>query len=324
VLATVAGCRGQPADADAPAADPVEATPTPAHHRHHHRTGPVAAVGRLDDLDGVDRALFVADGFAPLRRARAGDWLEEHAEYPQSVARFAAEQPNRPDDTRRTIYLLPLGRLYPDTSPPIEVVARYVELYFGLPARVLPLVPVSELGVRMRQNPYSKNTQMHAGDVLEWMKKRVPADAYAVMALTETDLYPQDSWNYVFGQASFHDRVAVQSTARYHPWFYGMEASPAEARALILRRTLKVVSHELGHAFGISHCTYFACVMNGSNHLEEADRAPMHLCPVDLRKLQTSTGFEPRPRYEALASFYREIGLDDQADWIDGELERGL
>lgn len=32
-------------------------------------------------------------------------------------------------------------------------------------------------------------------------------------------------------------------------------------------------------------CIWYRCLMNGSNHLGEADARPLHLCPVDLRKL---------------------------------------
>jgi len=40
------------------------------------------------------------------------------------------------------------------------------------------------------------------------------------------------------------------------------------------------------------HGVFFNCLMNGSNHLAESDRRPLHLCPVDLRKLQWTLGFD--------------------------------
>ena len=43
--------------------------------------------------------------------------------------------------------------------------------------------------------------------------------------------------------------------------------------------------------------------MNGSNHLEEADARPLHLCPVHLRKLQWSIGFDATARYRHLVEF---------------------
>ena len=45
------------------------------------------------------------------------------------------------------------------------------------------------------------------------------------------------------------------------------------------------MTHEIGHLFGIYHCIHFECIMNGSNHLDEADGRPFHLCPICLHKL---------------------------------------
>ena len=36
---------------------------------------------------------------------------------------------------------------------------------------------------------------------------------------------------------------------------------------LTLRRSCKVLAHEACHMFGIEHCVWFRCLMNGSNHL---------------------------------------------------------
>jgi archaemetzincin len=39
---------------------------------------------------------------------------------------------------------------------------------------------------------------------------------------------------------------------------------------------MKVLTHETGHLFGLAHCVYFHCVMNGSNHLQKTllEKAP--------------------------------------------------
>lgn len=132
------------------------------------------------------------------------------------------------------------------------------------------------------------------------------------------DLYPGPDWNYVFGQASLRDRVAVYSFVRYFPEFWGEELSDS---TLVMRRSLKVLAHETAHAFGLRHCTAHLCVMNGSNHLEESDSRPLHMCPQDLRKLQWSVGFDVHERYRRLADLYLELGLVDDARWIDRRLE---
>ena len=56
--------------------------------------------------------------------------------------------------------------------------------------------------------------------------------------------------------------------------------------------------------------------MNGSNHLAESDRRPLHLCPVCLRKLQWSIGFDVLERYRALERIDRALGFVDEANWL--------
>ena len=41
-----------------------------------------------------------------------------------------------------------------------------------------------------------------------------------------------------------------------------------------------------------------------------------------LRKLQFSVGFDVVKRYEALAQFDRQAGLEDEAAWVDRRLEK--
>ncbi len=133
------------------------------------------------------------------------------------------------------------------------------------------------------------------------------------------DLYPDPAWNFVFGSASLYERVGVFSFARYDPAFFG-EARGKDFKTKMLRRSTKVLAHEIGHMFGLQHCIFFQCGMNGSNHLEESDSRPIHLCPVCLRKLQHNIEFEVEKRYRALEDFYRRHGLDAEADWVKGRL----
>jgi archaemetzincin len=135
------------------------------------------------------------------------------------------------------------------------------------------------------------------------------------------DLYPDPSWNFVFGEASPRERVAVYSSARYDPAFYG-ETPTGNDAALVLRRSCKVLVHEIGHIFGLAHCIYFSCLMNGSNHLAESDRRPLHLCPVCLRKLHWSIGFDVVSRYASLERVTREANFMDEVDWLRRQVRR--
>lgn len=82
-----------------------------------------------------------------------------------------------------------------------------------------------------------------------------------------------------------------------------LPSSSSEQAALWLGRVCKTASHELGHCFGIDHCTYYACVMQGTAHLAEDPRQPPYLCLIDLSKVTRATGCDEQERYKALLGF---------------------
>lgn len=83
----------------------------------------------------------------------------------------------------------------------------------------------------------------------------------------------------------------------------------------VLRRSCAVLTHEVGHLFGLKHCVYFECLMNGSNSSKESEIRPIHLCPVCLKKLQSSVGFDPRLRARALIDMFGALGWKEDEAW---------
>ena len=116
------------------------------------------------------------------------------------------------------------------------------------------------------------------------------------------DIYNRESWNWVFGLADLRGRTGVFSFARYDPSFFdeGNDMSEKEVEDVIQFRGIKVMCHEIGHMFALSHCTYYKWIMNGSNSSEEALRKPWFLCPIWLKKLYYTVGFDILDRYKAL------------------------
>jgi archaemetzincin len=279
------------------------------------------AIGTTTGLSQtLQRALDPGDSFRPVPSPGPSDWLAAHREAGQSFGQFVQSGPNRPDKKRNTIYLLPLGEFREGEAPALDLLREYAATYFAMEVRVLPALSLSGQSIATRRNSSTGNRQLLTTDILAALKKRIPDDAFCLLGITMEDLYPEPSWNFVFGQASLRERVGVYSFARYDPAFYGEPRGHDHAKTL-LRRSGKVLVHETGHMFGLAHCIWFQCVFNGSNHLAESDARPMHECPADLRKLHHSIGFDVLRRYANLYRFYRKAGFDDEAAWTRRRLE---
>ena len=153
-----------------------------------------------------------------------------------------------------------------------------------------------------------RGRQIDASDVIANLKKWRPADGFAVMAVTMSDIF-KGEFNFLYGLAGLH--LGVVSLHRLHPDSpsYDYEG-PTKGRPdeMLLRHTMDVLTHELGHSFGLRHCTYFSCVMQGFNCLEEAEGHAPDLCPVCLRKFlwiaNTQSTDQVRARYERMLDFY--------------------
>jgi archaemetzincin len=278
------------------------------------------AIGSTKELpEALRRALDPGSDFEPIPIPKPGDWLAVHSEPGQTFEDFAKEEWKRPHKARNKIYLQPLGEFPEDQSPPVEILKEYVAAYFAMEVEILPSLILSERTFTTRINPYTGNCQTLTGDVLVFLRKKLPTDAFCILAITMEDLYPKPSWNFVFGQASPRECVGVYSFVRYDPAFYG-EKRGKDYQKVLLKRSCKVLVHEMAHMFGLKHCIFFKCVLNGSNHLEESDSRPLHLCPVCLRKLQFSIGFDVVDRFRKLILFYQRVGFDNEAWWVANRL----
>ena len=272
----------------------------------------VRAVGPLEHLPPATRTAFeFTSHFAPIPTPGPNDWLRQNPEPGQTVHDYLAAHPNRPEPPRDHVYVQPLGELPAERGPTTDELAAHARTYFGLRVTVLPVRRLDELDVPSRVQ--DGHHQLDANAVLDALQSELPHDAYCLIAVTLEDLYPGGDFSYVFGYARLRARVGVFSFARYHPDFFG--ESFAVDRKVVVQRALKVMSHELGHMFGLEHCVHLHCIMNGANHLSELDRSPLDPCPVCLRKLHVALGFDPKARYHALAEHYTRLGLHEAADW---------
>jgi archaemetzincin len=246
-----------------------------------------AASLRAEQID--PRFERLRDLHVPKRAPAPGDWLAEHPERGQSVADYLRERP-RPV-RGKWIELVLLGDFTPPQREAVRLTADYVERFFGMPVRQLDPVPLGRVPQSARRVRFG-HEQILTTWVLHDLLTPSP-HALAAIALSAADLYPDPSWNFVFGQASLTGRVGVWSIFRN-----GEPGDPA-----FLRRTLQTAVHELSHMLGIEHCIAYECLMNGSNHQAEKDARPIWLCPLCLAKLSHALGCDPGARFEKLREF---------------------
>lgn len=247
-----------------------------------------------------------------LRRPRPGDWLAEHRESGQDFQQYLAEHPVRRSELLNTIYLCLVGDFTQNQYRIVQLAQQYLGLFFDVPVQItdqLPLAPIPREA--RRKHPSWGDPQVLSGYILqEVLLPMRPTNALAYLAFTSSDLWPGEGWNFVFGEANLTQRIGVWSIYR--------NGDPSEGEAdfrLCLARTLATATHETGHILTMWHCTAFECLMNGSNHQEERDSRPLHLCPVCLRKLCWNLQVETVPHLERLGAFWREQGFPEEADW---------
>eukprot|EP01028_Stygiella_incarcerata_P004314 TRINITY_DN19332_c0_g1_i1.p1 TRINITY_DN19332_c0_g1~~TRINITY_DN19332_c0_g1_i1.p1 ORF type:complete len:367 (-),score=88.52 TRINITY_DN19332_c0_g1_i1:47-1021(-) len=302
------------------------------------------ALGSLSGVSDVERAVFDEDCskgcFAEHHKVRRGDWLSEHKEPGQTLLQFSRKYlVGKPHGTFTTLYMFPIGEFDAKVSPDLTLLKEYVERFYQIRVGVMPSVDWREAGIEARKGDDGQ-IQLIAGTILEYLSKaKTPRDYFAKVGVTMMDITKGEGWNFLFGLASSAEAAGVFSFFRYGPprlfdalaaRFSFDESSvrkdielSEEEKGVQLRRSCKVLVHEIGHIYGLKHCVYYACRMNGSNHLDEMDSSPMDFCPICLRKIHTAAPMDLLKRYEDLLRFYESDAwmCEEDAKWVRMRLE---
>ena len=177
------------------------------------------------------------------------------------------------------LYLVAIGNV---PANALEWIENTAAEWFPLPIRRLPSLSIPESAYD------AKREQYQSVEIMKMLSQSAPRDASRVLGVTDVDLsIPMLS--FLFGQAQFDGPIAVVSLCRLQQEFYGLP--PQES--LLRERTVKEVLHELGHTFGLVHCSEPACVMSLATHIELVDAKSEQYCArCGMRLVQRFTSRE--------------------------------
>jgi archaemetzincin len=109
--------------------------------------------------------------------------------------------------------------------------------------------------------------------VLNKLQFNKASDDEFILAVTDEDLFTPTT-DFVFSGSDQLAGVAIVSTQRLRPEFYGL---PADSEILRIR-ALKIAVHEIGHLLGLESCNDTNCVMFASTKISEVDFQSDRFC----------------------------------------------
>lgn len=251
-----------------------------------------------------------------LGSPKSGEWRSNFKEQPQSFLQYAHDgSREKATSSRGVIVIQPVGDINQELRSAIVTAGNYLSAYYGLRARVMKAIPVSEIP-RSLLRKYNNTVQLNAeGFMQEVMAASMPSDAAAMLAVTNLDLWPGAAWPFesALGWSAFHGRTATLST-------YRSMGPGALDRGNNLLRLCKLATHEVGHAFTMKHCHRYACNFNGCADMAENDQKPLWPCPDCLAKLSLATKVSARDHCLAMERLCKEVGFRQEVAYYQRAL----
>jgi len=252
-------------------------------------------------------ATQLADLYDTLSTPQPGEWLYEQQEFGQSLDEFRDETPIDSNNADATFYILPIDISHEEEFSLIADVATYLTTIFGYEVTVMP-----SMTAQLFPPHYFRDEQLNSQLLLdEIIRPLLEQDALGLMGITQRDIYPGDGWNFVFGQANTKEKIGITSFARYGDY------NTDSTRRLVLNRLIKTTTHEFLHMLGLQHCIQFACVLNGSNSLDESDKKPSIICPECLAKLDIIFPTFTEKYFPASLKFYQKYQFNEEQQFCE-------
>lgn len=171
--------------------------------------------------------------------------------------------------TRRSqyIYIVPMGG---ELVEYLADIAESIQEQFGLDIIIDDDRGLPGFALDAVRQQYNSNR------ILKELIDTCPPEALKVLGVTPVDLF-SPIFSYVFGEAQFGGKGAVVSSYRLRGDGSGSQQNGCPP---LISRLEKECLHELGHTFGLRHCSDPDCLMHYSVGVECADRKFAFFCPA--------------------------------------------
>ncbi len=163
----------------------------------------------------------------------------------------------------RDIIISPVGEIPPAV---LKQVRKSVARAFFLPAWIKPLLQSIEFAYSPERGQY------HSTAVLEKLSRIMPQQSCRVLAITDKDLYIP-ILTHVYGEAQLNGNSCIISIYRLDSTDCNCIDEPP-----FLSRTVKEALHELGHTWGLRHCSDTSCLMHYCRKITDVDRKETLFC----------------------------------------------
>jgi len=118
--------------------------------------------------------------------------------------------------------------------------------------------------------------------LLERLERINRSREHKILGVVDVDLY-SPGYDFIYGEANQSTGIATLSTYRLR----SRKSNRQSALKVFRERVVREALHEVGHLFGLGHCTSPKCVMRTCICSAEVDKAGNEFCPQCHTRLTT-------------------------------------